>query len=842
MDREQSDESAISLDLDHSDSEVGSPSGWLQTHRGHDELTRIISKRKAGEKLLRGSHCFRLLEELVTTERNFVMHLQACADSYETPMRQSHLLHSASPGLVDLLFADLRDVRRLHIGFLNELEEVWDDEFSRLETLRVEGVPLEQLHMRTAPFVELIRSMLEGPAFTVAYTHWYATPLEERQRPLHRLVQKDSAVRAMIDQLKRSSGKDVPFFLRLPLRVLPRYNLLLDALAKEVQRRGSSSDSLIPDPTATAARQLVAHLERSEKSMSHMGDAIEVARSAVCRSVHLDILQSSDLPTEPSSNHGKYTRGTAQHIVEARVVTIRNADSGDHGQRSKSEKLALSSDSAGSDHDATAVDQPSWTGDQASGEICKGLGTFGESRLVLKYLRKTRGSKAELIGRAELWLDISLPHLHWVGWLPWEAGANGAYGTGAPAGLGAIKLSVKVDIPLDPTVGTAEKLKLLSGLHAQICFGRNPRLLDKSDGNDRVADSKLTKQVSNRSSSPTVEDSTSDPANPRLRTDEERVIIHLEVQLAVLEEELERKTKAQTELRQRAANSEAEKEEQAVEIVAMKAELEQLRAQVLTRSSSLASVHESVGDIRTPPKRRGNSTDRAPLSQSPSIPNVSAVEELHRTLSQLREAQEQRNHEATMLSGSQISPTTSAVEAKATEAARRLREAQAQLAAAEGKVESLSRAVVEAESEAFAERKTSAALRTEILRLQQQLRSMSTQSETQSQRVAELRVELSDLRKQSIAKIQHEQRKHDEALLALQRSVTTEPSRATGKDLVPFSTGNNDGIWLTWLAPLRRGAADFGFSNGSRGNWFVVAGGVVVVLLAAVARARRGRA
>ena len=311
-----SDESAISLEMGDSDSELGSPSGWLQTHRGHDELSRITRKRKAGEKLLRGSPCFRLLEELVTTERNFVMQLQACAESYEKPMRQSHLLHSASPGLVDLLFADLRDVRRLHIGFLNELEEIWDDEYSRLEALRVEGVPLEQLRMRTAPFIALLRSMLEGAAFVVAYTHWYATPLEERQRPLQRLVQKDSAVRAMIDQLKRSNGKDVPFFLRLPLRVLPRYNLLLDALAKEIRRQGNSSHSITPDSTATAARELVAHLERTEKSMSHMGDAIEVARSADCRSVHLDILQASDLPTEPSSNR----RAAVQHIVEARVV------------------------------------------------------------------------------------------------------------------------------------------------------------------------------------------------------------------------------------------------------------------------------------------------------------------------------------------------------------------------------------------------------------------------------------------------------------------------------------------------------------------------------------------
>lgn len=193
-----------------------------------------------------------------------------------------------------------------------------------------------------------------------------------------------------------------------------------------------------------------------------------------------------------------------------------------------------------------------------------------------------------------------------------------------------------------------------------------------------------------------------------------------------------------------------------------------------------------------------------------------------------------------MLSGSQISSTMAAVEATATEAGhRRLRESQAQLAAAEGKVESLSRAVAEAESEAFAERKTSAALRTEMSRLQEQLQSMTTQCEVQSQRVAKLHAELSDLRKQSLAKIQHEKRKHEEAVLALQGGVATAPSRTADADSV--STRLSGACWPTWLAPLRRGAAELGFVKLGSSSWFVAVGGVVVVLLAA-ARARRGRA
>ena len=633
----------------------------------------------------------------------------------------------------------------------------------------------------------------------------------------------------MIEQLRQPSGTDIPFFLRLPLRVLPRYNLLLDALANEMDLlRGGGITS---DPAATMARQLVAHLERSEKSMSLMGAAIDAARRAVCSSVHLDILQSLDMP---GCDCGKGGRTAVQHVVEARVVTIRNTDSGDHGQRSKSEKLVLSSDSANSSGgDATAAGQPSWAGGKASGEICKGLGTFGESRLVLKYLRKIKGAKAELLGRAELWLDVSLPHLHWVGWLPWEACVSGPH----VAGLGAIKLAIKVDIPLDTTTRTTEKLKLLQALHAQI---PKPRPLKCSDGNDWSGDGKHEPQVSNRSSSPTEQDDLSSPPSPRLRTDEERVIIHLEVQLAVLEEELERKIKAEAELQQRAANSEAEKELRLTQAVAMQAELEQLRAQVLTRSSSLACVNESAFGMHMSRKPRASGTDLAIPPGSPpaaevvdndsaDVQNVSAMEELHRSLSQLRAVEEQQHHETVMLSGGQIDLTT----ATADETVHRLRETQAQLAVAEEKVESLSRAVAAAESEAFAERNSSAALRTEISCLQQQLRSLSKQNDVQSQCVAKLRGELSDLRKATAASAQHDKRKYEEAL-ALAQQHAIKPPRTTAVRSV--STQGSGKFWAAWLAPLRLSAYE------GRSSWIAaVAGGVIVVLLVA-ARVRKHRA
>jgi predicted nucleic acid-binding Zn-ribbon protein len=931
-----SDASAISLEVDLSDIEPASPDelGWPRAgQQDHGELARIASKHHEREKLLRRSRRFKLVEELVTTERRFVEQLCACADCYETPMRRSDLIQAASPGLCDLMFSDLRHVRRLHVGFANQLEELWDEETSRLDALQIEGVPAEQLQLPVAPFIELLQSLLEGADFIVAYTHWYATPLEERHRPLSRLVRKDTAVRAMIGQLNETSTKDVQFFLRLPLRCLPRYSLLLDALAKEMQRGAGSSpgSGITPDPSATAARQLQAHLERSQKSMAHMGEAIEAARAAACRSVRISILESSDLPTARSRSNGSHSptntpkllrfssaatvSGPLQHIIEARVVSIRNVDSGSHGQRSKSEKAILSSDvgpsAGGRATTATAVQQPTWAGRTSSGAISKGLDKFGESRLVLKYMQKVKGSKAELVGRAELWLDNSLPHLNWVGWLPWDAigggggGGGGGNGTEAEMGLGAIKLSLTVEVPLDP--GTNEKLQLLCGLHGQMP-GRlqlqEAEILNGlgvagvgvgvggSRGGGSIAESNLCKQATTTRTNSPVRGGNGKGGggggteSPRLRTTEERVVIHLEVQLAVLEEELERRTNAQRKLQERVAHSEAEQEAHRAEAGAMQAELDRLRAQVLTRSSSLASVNESMlapkvellsaSSARSARARHssatsvqehsistsGSSSNAAP-PESPAAGSANgdsssrsardnglllstratAVEELHRTISLLREATEQKAHDASLLSGSGGSGgrgSVGAIGAAAAAAAdgdaaaaadatqSSLRETEAQLAAAEEKVETLSRAVAVAEAEAYTERNASADLRAEVASLQRKLAAASSEHDAY---VAQLRNEVTQLRQlQSKA----QQRAEEEAVAMAQR----DRGRASSDGANTTAKVDGGGMLLAWLRPLRQRAKRMGFGGG--GTWAAVAGGAAVILIVAL-RARRGR-
>jgi chromosome segregation ATPase len=363
------------------------------------------------------------------------------------------------------------------------------------------------------------------------------------------------------------------------------------------------------------------------------------------------------------------------------------------------------------------------------------------------------------------------------------------------------------------------------------------------------------------------------------------VVIHLEVQLAVLEEELERRTNAQRKLQERVAHSEAEQEAHRAEAGAMQAELDRLRAQVLTRSSSLASVNESMlapkvellsaSSARSARARHssatsvqehsistsGSSSNAAP-PESPAAGSANgdsssrsardnglllstratAVEELHRTISLLREATEQKAHDASLLSGSggsggrgsvgAIGAAAAAADGDAAAAAdatqSSLRETEAQLAAAEEKVETLSRAVAVAEAEAYTERNASADLRAEVASLQRKLAAASSEHDAY---VAQLRNEVTQLRQlQSKA----QQRAEEEAVAMAQR----DRGRASSDGANTTAKVDGGGMLLAWLRPLRQRAKRMGFGGG--GTWAAVAGGAAVILIVAL-RARRGR-
>ena len=57
-----------------------------------------------------------------------------------------------------------------------------------------------------------------------------------------------------------------------------------------------------------------------------------------------------------------------------------------------------------------------------------------------------------------------------MGWLPWDSATG--HGTGVDIGLGAMKLSIDCDLPLQ--FAESEKLKLLCGLHGQVATPSKP--------------------------------------------------------------------------------------------------------------------------------------------------------------------------------------------------------------------------------------------------------------------------------------------------------------------------------------------------------------------------------
>jgi len=220
---------------------------------------------------------------------------------------------------------------------------------------------------------------------------------------------------------------------------------------------------------------------------------------------------------------------------------------------------------------------------------------------------------------------------------------------------------------------------------------------------------------------------------------------------------------------------------------------------------------------------------------------ATAVEELHRTISLLREATEQKAHDASLLSGSGGSGGRGSVGAIGAAAAAdgdaaaaadatqsSLRETEAQLAAAEEKVETLSRAVAVAEAEAYTERNASADLRAEVASLQRKLAAASSEHDAY---VAQLRNEVTQLRQlQSKA----QQRAEEEAVAMAQR----DRGRASSDGANTTAKVDGGGMLLAWLRPLRQRAKRMGFGGG--GTWAAVAGGAAVILIVAL-RARRGR-
>jgi hypothetical protein len=91
------------------------------------ELRRAVASYRTVEKRHQ-TRRYKLLEELLTTERHYVHMLCTCAEVYEAPLLESQLV---PPALVHQLFAGLVELRAWHVRWVGMLEERWDAENAR---------------------------------------------------------------------------------------------------------------------------------------------------------------------------------------------------------------------------------------------------------------------------------------------------------------------------------------------------------------------------------------------------------------------------------------------------------------------------------------------------------------------------------------------------------------------------------------------------------------------------------------------------------------------------------------------------------------------------------------
>eukprot|EP01047_Picozoa_sp_COSAG01_P018828 COSAG01_NODE_1029_length_12019_cov_560.144631_3_plen_356_part_00 len=327
----------------------------------------------------------------------------------------------------------------------------------------VDSAPADETRRRPQlplrPFVALLSEELMGDdtPYMYAYTRWFATPLQERLRPLRRLQAQQWEVRQLCEQLAQSAGKCFDFFLKLPLRALPRYSLLLKELVKDAEGgQGSQQqqheeeeeeEELEEEGAVEAARQLIAALAAKQRTMSGMCEAVRAVRGAVPCSCAVTIVRglglglaaaaaaSSSDGAAASRGDGKaagfikaavfgVTRGGSgeggvqaapyshRHplVVQARVLAAAPAN---EGREIKSGKFttrgAHRRDGGGQGPGQESDASSSGEGDPYWGErhqLRLGHGALSSCRLVLKVLD---GQGGPCLGRAELWLAQALP-------------------------------------------------------------------------------------------------------------------------------------------------------------------------------------------------------------------------------------------------------------------------------------------------------------------------------------------------------------------------------------------------------------------------------------------------
>ena len=400
------------------------------------EMRRTLAQYRTSEKNLHTKR-HHLLEELVNTERHYVKMLCDCAEHYEAPLLESNAFN---PALVQVIFSGLVELRDHHLKWSALLEALWDNLNAQLEANLVSSCDhfACAAELPLGPFIDLLgKGLVAAPAFMYSYTRWFATPVADRLAPLHELCKKDKAVDELFEAIRCRAGKNLEFYLRLPLRALPRYSLLLIELIKEAEGSGRHSKSESDEPglqqqqvelaqAVADARHLEASIKQKQSEMADMGQGVAAARREVPLQVEVTVHRAMGMrlmngSSNPSKTSPKVVR-KPPFVVEVRVVSEVDGTSSVR----KSEKIKT----AASRSNGSGGCDPYWGSSAEHGEkkvISAALHSTDASRIVCKVFDRAQTE----VGRAELWLDMLLPTRRWQGWLALTDSHAGGAGLGS---------------------------------------------------------------------------------------------------------------------------------------------------------------------------------------------------------------------------------------------------------------------------------------------------------------------------------------------------------------------------------------------------------------------------
>ncbi len=175
---------------------------------------------------------YRVVQELVKTERDYVDNLRVLQDAFYAPLRVQKSPVVTRDGLIAVFFSTLTRILELNAKLASELEERlarWDNPALAEASETVGGI-----FARYAPLLDLYAEYTETYQDVQARVEYYRERLPAFRTFLSNAVARD----------KRCSGRGLADFLILPVQRVPRYALLLRELSRSLPASHASLGSV----------------------------------------------------------------------------------------------------------------------------------------------------------------------------------------------------------------------------------------------------------------------------------------------------------------------------------------------------------------------------------------------------------------------------------------------------------------------------------------------------------------------------------------------------------------------------------------------------------------------